>query len=282
MIVELGQFNHLEVIKETSFGLFLDGDELGEILLPKQYVPEGTREGEFLKVFLYCDSEDRYVATTLNPLATVGEFSFMKVVDNSPIGTFVDWGLAKDLLIPFAEKTHKMIEGREYLVYVMVNKVSQRIIGSTRLEKFLSLPLPELEENEEVDLYIYRETDLGYTVIINQKYWGLLYHDEVFKPLEYGQQIKGYVKKIREDQKVDLTLRCPGEDRRVNLADTILKALKENNGFLPVCDKTSPKVIYEMFGESKKTFKKALGALYKERLIRLEKDEIYLIENKED
>ena len=282
MIVELGKFNHLEVIKETSFGLFLDGDDLGEILLPKQYVPEGTREGEFIEVFLYCDSEDRYVATTLNPLATIGQCSLMKVVDNSPIGTFVDWGLAKDLLIPFAEQGQKMVEGREYLVYVMVNKVSQRIIGSTRLEKFLNLSSPELEENEEVNLYIDRKTELGYTVIINQKYWGLLYYDEVFRPLSYGQQIKGYVKKIREDQKVDLTLRCPGEDIRLTLADTILKSLKENNGFLPICDKTSPKVIYEMFGESKKSFKKALGKLYKERLIRMEKDEIYLIEKEEE
>lgn len=282
MKVELGQFNCLEVLKETSFGLFLDGDDLGEILLPKQYVAEGTREGEFLDVFLYCDSEDRYVATTLSPLAVVGDFAPMKVVDNSPIGTFVDWGLAKDLLIPFAEQSQKMVEGREYLVYVMVNEVSQRIIGSTRLEKFLKFSVPDLEENEEVDLYIYRETDLGYKVIINQSYWGLLYHDEVFKPLSYGQQMKGYVKKIREDQKVDLSLRRPGEDHRSTLADTILKMLKDNRGFLPVCDKTSPKVIYEMFGESKKSFKKALGKLYKERLIRMEKDEIYLIEKGEE
>lgn len=281
MIVELGQYNYLEVIKETKFGLFLDGDELGEILLPKKYVPEGTLVGDFVKVFIYCDSEDRYTATTETPIATVGQFARMKVVENTPIGTFVDWGLSKDLLIPFGEQNQKLREGSEYLVYVTINEVSQRIIGSTRLEKFLNLSSSELEEGEEVELLIYKETDLGYKVIINQLYWGLLYHDEVFKSLQYGQMEHGWIQKIREDGKVDITLRKPVEERRLTLADQILDRLHQNNGFLPICDKTSPEVIYEMFGESKKLFKKALGKLYKERRVLLEKDKIILFDKEE-
>lgn len=275
-MAEIGLINKLEVVKTVDFGVYLDGGPQGEILLPKRYVPEECQPGDEVDVFIYLDSEDRLVATTETPKAMVGEFAMLRVVSTTPIGAFMDWGLQKDLLVPFREQQFPMEEGRNYLVFVYLDHETQRIVGSSKLDKFIdNLPV-DYEPGEEVDLIIASKTDLGYKAIIDNSHWGLIFKNEVFQPLKQGDKLKGYIKNIRPDEKIDLILQQPGYEKIDSIAQGVLDKLKEAGNFLPANDKTSPDEISKMFGISKKNFKKAIGSLYKQRLIIIEDEGIRL------
>jgi uncharacterized protein len=273
----IGKYNTLKILKELDFGVYLDGADLGEILLPKRYVPEGSKIGDDLNVFLYFDSDDRIIATTEKPFATVGEFALLRVKSVDQVGAFLDWGLMKDLLVPFREQKVTMIEGRSYIVYVFFDRSSNRIAASAKLGQFLDRIPPEYEVGQQVELLIWQATEMGYKAIINHFHYGMLYSNEVFQKLDVGQNLKGYIKKIREDNKIDLSLYPPGYARVGENTDKIIEYLEQQGGYVPLSDKTSPEVIYNLFGISKKTFKSAIGGLYKQGKIILEKDGIRLV-----
>ena len=276
-MIEIGKYQVLEVLRETSVGLFL-GDDTGEdVLLPLKYCPEDCEIGDFLNVFVYLDGKERKVATNIKPKVTLHTVGFLEVFDVSNVGAFVDWGLEKHLLVPFKEQQQRMEPGKSYLVYLDLDKETDRLYGSTRLDRFIKNDRLTVKEGDEVDLIIRRKTDLGYAVVINNKHRGLLYDNEIFQTIAVGDTMEGYVKTIREDNKIDVTL-SPQGFRNANdkHAEAILLALKKSNGTLMVSDKSSPEMIYSMFGMSKKAFKKALGGLYKSRTILIQKDRIIL------
>ncbi|MEN8120948.1 MAG: S1-like domain-containing RNA-binding protein [Bacteroidota bacterium] len=279
-MLKIGKLNILKIVKEVDFGLYLDGgEEYGEILLPKRYMPENYKIEDDLEVFIYKDSEDRVIATTETPNAMVGDFALMEVVSVNKFGAFLDWGLLKDLLVPFREQKKDMEKGKSYVVFVYLDDETKRIAASSKLDKFLDNVPVDYEPNQEVDLFIANKTDIGYKAIINKLHWGILYENEVFKPLDRGQKLKAYIKKIREDEKIDLYLHKAGYDKVDALTEKILETLNDEGGFLEINDKTPSTIIYEIFGESKKTFKKALGALYKKRLIDIENKGIKLLKS---
>lgn len=273
----LGKINPLKVVKTVDFGVYLDGGSDGEILLPTRYVPENCQVGDTLPVFIYTDSEDRIIATTLTPYAMVGEFACLEVEAVNEVGAFLDWGLMKQLLVPFREQHAKMREGGRYPVFIYVDFESKRITASAKLEKFIDASHPELEPDQQVDLMIYKKTDLGWKAIVNQQYSGVLYNNEIFQNLEIGQKLTGFVKQIREDDKIDLMLQKPGFEKIDDFSVKLQELLKEAEGFLPLTDKSPADEIYERFGISKKTYKKAVGDLYKKRLIVLEEKGIRLV-----
>lgn len=270
--------NTLTIVKEVDFGLYLDGGAKGEILLPKRYVPEQYEIDGTLDVFIYTDSEDRIIATTEKPFAMVGDIAFLEVVAVNEIGAFLNWGLVKDLLVPFREQRSKMQVGESHIVAVYLDEESERIAASAKLDEFLEQTSEDYEEGQEVFLQVWSKTPIGFKVIINDSHLGMLYKDEVFQNLERGQRMKGYIKKIRDDKKIDLTLHKPGIEKIGDLEGKILNKLKAEGGFIPITDKSHPELIYSVFGESKKTFKKAIGGLYKKRLVLLEKKGIRLVE----
>jgi predicted RNA-binding protein (virulence factor B family) len=277
-MVEIGKYNTLRVVKEVDFGIYLDGgEEYGEILMPSRYVPEDVKPEDDIEVFIYNDSEDRIIATTEKPYATVGDLKFLKVKAVNRTGAFLDWGLPKDLLVPFREQRAKMVEGGTYLVYVYLDTDTDRIVASAKIDRFLDNILPEYEQGDEVDLMIAEKTDLGYKVIINNTHWGMIYENEIFTPVEPGQYVKGYIKKLRDDDKIDVALQKEGYDQVDAISKSILDKLNESGGFLAVSDKSPADMIYHMFGISKKNFKKAIGALYREKLIVIEKEGIKLV-----
>ncbi len=279
-MLNIGRFNNLQIINEVDFGYYLDsGDEdWEEILLPFNCAPKGCEVGQWLDVFIYFDSEDRIIATTERPHAFVGEFNLLRVSAVEKVGAFLDWGLQKDLLVPFGEQKVRLKIGRSYVVWVYQDAASGRIVASTRLEKFISKEPGEYETGQTVELLIAKETDLGYKAIINDSHWGFLYENEVFKKLRVGKKLRGYIQKIRDDGKIDLSLTPLGYEKVGGIAETILNLLKAKNGFLPVTAKTSPAEISTMFGVSKKNYKKAIGALYKKRLVTIDPDGIRLVE----
>lgn len=274
---QIGRMNTLHVLREVEFGVYLDGEELGDILLPKRDVPAGTKIDDMLEVFVYFDSSDIIIASTRKPKAQVGEFASLRVIDNNKMGAFLDWGLPKDLLVPFREQSHKLLKNRHYVVYIYHDRVSNRIVASSKLDKFLSSEPPNYTVGEKVDLFIVSRTDLGYKAIIENEYWGLLFRDQVFKPLEQGQRVEGYIQKVRSDGKIDLSLQKPGRQHVDAASQKILDALNAHQGFLPFTDKTQPEVIYREFGLSKKVFKRCIGGLYKKRLIKIEPAGIRLV-----
>lgn len=274
MAVEIGKVNKLKVLREVSIGVYLDGDTIGDVLLPKRYVPEGTKEGDEVEVFIHLDSEDRLIATTERPLAQVGEFAWLKVVSVSKFGAFLDWGLMKDLLVPFREQKEKMEKDRYYAVYVYFDDETGRIVASAKVDRFLDNVSPDYNPGDEVKLFIVGRTELGYKAVINGLHSGLLYYNQVFKPLQLGQHTKGYIARIREDEKIDLLLERPGYEKVDELSQQLLDALQKAGGFLPLTDKSVPADIEHRLGMSKKTFKKAIGALYKQRLVELLPDGI--------
>jgi len=276
-MVEIGKINTLDVNRETENGVYLDGCELGEMLMPQKFVTPEVKEAGYATVFVYTDSEDRLVATTETPIAMVGEFALLKVVALSRFGAFLDWGLPKDLLVPFREQKADMVEGRSYLVYIFLDLQTNRIAASAKLDKFLDNTPPEYEEGQEVDLIVVEQTDLGYKTIVNSEHWGMLYKNQVYQSLFNGQKIKGYVNKVREDEKIDLLLEKPGYEKVDGISEKILDELRKSNGFMAVSDKTSPEMIKEMFGISKKNFKKAIGGLYRKKIIVFESDGIRLV-----
>jgi hypothetical protein len=270
----VGQYQKLEVIKILDFGLYLAaGTE--EILLPTRQIPENTKIGDILEVFIYRDSEDRLIATTQRPLAVANSFACLRVTDATSFGVFLDWGLEKDLFMPFSEQNKKLVPGRSYLVWIYVDEQTDRVVCSARLDKFLSKDVAQdLKEDQKVDLIIWEFTELGIKVIINYMYSGVLYHNEVFSPLYVGDRAKGYIKKIREDGKVDVSLRKKGYAEVQDAKEELVSILKKNKGFLPLHDNSSPQEIYEKVYMSKKTFKKAVGGLLRQGVLKITSDGI--------
>jgi uncharacterized protein len=277
-MVEIGDYNELEIIKEVDFGVYLDSDD-GEILLPLKYLPQDYRVGDTLRVFIYRDSEDRIIATTLEPKAKVGDFAALEVKQTTDYGAFLDWGLEKDLFVPFKNQRDKMQPGRKYLVYVYLDENSDRLVATAKYEKFLNKNPEKLTEGEEVQLLVAEFTDLGTKVIINNEYLGILYKNEVFRPLEPGEKMTGYIRKIREDQKIDVSLQKTGYAEIPDAAGQILNSLKAAGGSLPLSDNSTPEAIYATLGISKKTFKKAIGHLYRAGTIQLRPNGISLNES---
>jgi predicted RNA-binding protein (virulence factor B family) len=276
-MLDIGQYNQLKVIKKVDFGLYLDGDTYGDILLPKKYADKNTAIGDTLRVFIYLDSEDRLVATTLTPKALVGECAYLKVVELNQVGAFLDWGLPKDLLVPFNQQQKPMEKGYSYTVYLYVDEQTERIAGSSRLEDFLIEKPDQLKPNQAVELMIFGNSDLGYKAIIDGRYLGQLYKNEVFRALHYGEKLPGFIKRVRTDGKIDLSLQAAAHLTRNSLAESILQHMKDNNGISTLTDKSPPDDIYREYGVSKATYKKALGLLYKNRQIMIEKHQLTLV-----
>lgn len=274
MSIELGKFNKLEVVKEVEFGMYLDGGEEGEILLPLRYVPEECKAGDKLNVFIYLDNEERLVATTLTPLVQVGQFACLEVAWVNQYGAFLDWGLMKDLFVPFREQKLKMQVGRKYVVHAHLDDESYRIVASAKVERYLSKERAAYQPGEEVEILIWQKTDLGFKAIIEHQYGGLLYESEIFRPLQAGMALKAYVKQVREDGKIDLMLQKPGAGKVEDFAVTLLEYIREQGGTTSLNDKSPAEDIYAVFGVSKKTFKKAVGDLYKKQLVILEDNKI--------
>ncbi len=279
-MISIGQIVELEVIKAVDFGFYLDAKDLGEVLLPLKYAPSDLVEGDTIEVFLYLDSEGRPVATNQEPKAVVGEFAYLKVVDTSAVGAFLDWGLDKDVLVPFAEQHRPMEVGHSYLVYIYIG-IDGRITASSKIDKFLDDEKPHnFKPQQAVNLIIANSTDLGYKAIINHSHWGVLYKNEVHQRLSFGQSKKGFIKHIRPDGKIDLSLQG-GQETRDKYAKIILNYLRKQNGFAPVHDKSDPQLISDLFGMSKGAFKRAIGGLYRQKIISIEKDGIRLIGSSE-
>ncbi|WP_022824162.1 CvfB family protein [Hymenobacter norwichensis] len=279
--MQLGDYNELEVDREVDFGMYLRSDD-GDMLIPRKYIPEGTRVGDVLRVFVYRDSEDRLIATTLDPLAKVGDFAALTVRDVTPLGAFLDWGLEKDLFLPYRNQRRSLRVGQRETVYVYLDDTSDRIVATAKWERQLPYDEPfQGRPGDEVKLFVADETDMGYKVIVNGTHQGLLYHNEVFKPLRLGDTPTGYVRQIREDGKLDISLQRAGYDEALAAADTLLDALhKAPEGRLPLGDKSEPDDIYRRLGMSKKVFKKALGTLYKRGDVQLFPEHTQLVTKK--
>ncbi len=278
-MLNIGRFNELTVLRQLPRGLQLDGGKHGEILLPKQYVTDDMTIGAQVNVFIYRDSEDRLIATTQTPLAVVGDFAYLNVVDESPVGAFLDIGLPRDILVPFSEQTHKLEKGRKALVRIYLDD-SDRLTASTKLDTFLydTDETSAYKTGQTVNIVVGAKTDLGMKVIVDGTYWGLIYHSDIFKPIGRGDHLQGFIKRVREDQKIEVVLEQPGFARVEGLAGEVLEKLKAEKGYIPLSDKSQPDAIKNMFHCSKNSYKQAIGTLYKQRLIRIEKDGIYLVE----
>jgi predicted RNA-binding protein (virulence factor B family) len=275
-MINVGQIYELEVVKAVEFGFYLDAENLGEVLLPNKFAPDDVAIGDTVEVFLYHDSEGRPIATNQEPKALVGEFAYLKVVSDSAVGAFLDWGLDKDVLVPFAEQHRPMEVDHSYLVYLYIG-MDGRITASSKIDKFLDDEKPhDFKPQQKVDLIIANSTDLGYKAIINHSHWGVLYKNEVHQRLSFGQYKKGFIKHVRPDGKIDLSLQG-GKETRDKYAKIILNYLNKQDGFAPVHDKSDPALISDLFGMSKGAFKKAIGGLYKQRIISIEKDGIRLL-----
>jgi predicted RNA-binding protein (virulence factor B family) len=280
-MAELGKRNTLRILRDAPPGMYLDGEQLGEILLPRKYVTGDMRPGGSVDVFVYLDSEDRLVATTETPFVHVGEFACLECVGFNPkIGCFLNWGLEKDLLLPLREQEAPVYPGDKVVVHVYIDERSGRIVASARLRRHLDLTPPNYHDDQAVHLIIAGETPLGYKAIVDHAHWGLLYRAEVSAPLETGQELRGYVRTIRPDGKIDLRLDREGYRRVVSLADRILEHLRANKGRMDLNDSSSPDAIRAAFETSKKAFKQALGALYRERKIRMVEGGVELVKGK--
>ena len=277
-MIEQGKHIELKIAKRATFGLYLADESGEEVLLPNKYCSDEMTPGDTIEVFVYKDSEGRKVATTLTPKIFINEFALLKVTAVTGVGAFLDWGLEKELMVPFREQKQKLEMGRWYIVYLDLDKKSDRLYASNRVERFLQNNQISVKEGEEVALVVLQKTDLGYSVIINHAHKGLIFDNEIFQEIRVGDRLNAYVKKIRDDQKIDISIQPIGF-RKFNDSNSelIFKKLKENNGFLAVTDKSSPDEIYTQFGISKKAFKKSLGALYKQKKVDIQPDGIKLI-----
>ncbi len=274
-MLNIGKINTLNVVKKQGPDIYLDNGVSAKVLLADKRPPEHCELGDSLDVFVYVDSEGHLAATTKKPLALVDEIAWLKVVSLNYIGAFLDWGLPKDLLVPFSEQHHEMEVGRSYLVRVFLDE-KNRLAATTKIDRFIADEVEEpetFEAGQKVSLIIAEKTDLGVKAIINNAYWGMLYHNELYQPVRKGQKLDGYIKQIRDDGKIDLVLQEPGYGKVVSLTDKILLKLKQNNGVLLLSDKSPPEAIYAAFGVSKKVFKQAIGSLYKQQLISIDDKE---------
>lgn len=277
-MAHIGRYATLPIVKLVNFGAYLDAGELDTVLLPKRYLTDTMGIGTEVTVFIYLDSNDIPVATTVKPFAQVGQTALLKVVDINNTGAFLDWGLPKHLLVPYKEQHRRFELGQSYLVSLYLDPYSKRIVGSSRLSRHLKEDGRDLNVNDKVDLLIGSKSDLGFKAVINQEYLGLIFHDEVFRPVHYGQKTHGYIKAIRPDGKIDVSLQPLGDKGRDRLQQKIMDYLQQSGGRSTVTDKSDPLVISQQFGVSKGAYKKALGALYKQRLIIITPDEVRLAE----
>ncbi|NOX25563.1 MAG: GntR family transcriptional regulator [Deltaproteobacteria bacterium] len=275
-MVEIGKINKLVIQRTLDYGAQLDGGALGHIILAKRDIPKRCRPGDEIEVFVYEDKDKHLLATTQKPYALVGQFAKLRVAANSSAGAYLDWGMQKDLLVPRSEQHTRMEKGKFYIVFVFLDKKTNRIAASTKLDKFFSTQPPAYADGEEVDLLIYDKTNLGYKAIVNDSHLGIVYKNEVFRPINIGQRLKGYIKKIRADLKIDLSLQQAGSQRVDQAAQGVLDIIKDLGGSITVSDQSPPADIYALFGISKKTFKRAVGALYKRELITVGADGIKL------
>lgn len=280
MAVEIGKFNNLQVVKIADHGVYVDGGEEGTILLPNRYVPEGTGIDDWIEVFLYFDSDDLLIATTETPKAMVNSVELLKVIDTNRVGAFLDWGLPKDLLVPFSEQQHPMKEGESYMVYVFHDHKTDRILASSKLNRYFEEEPEGLKERQAVDLQISDKTDLGYKALINNQYLGLIFHGDAFRPLAIGERLPGYIKSIREDGKVDLLISQHSSEGDDSLEGQIITHLNASGGESNLTDKSDPDLIYRQFKVSKKKYKNALGALYRRKLIVITREKISLVKAK--
>ncbi|MFT6909318.1 MAG: putative RNA-binding protein (virulence factor B family) [Oleiphilaceae bacterium] len=276
-MVEIGKRNTLRVVKFVDFGVYLDGENFREILLPSRYVPQGCAVGDEIDIFLYLDSDDLLIATTETTKAMVGECAYLKVVAVNQVGAFLDWGLPKELLVPFGEQQKPLEAGKSYVVYLYIDDASQRIAASTQIDKFLPDNSLYFKEQQQVDLMIYGRTDLGYKAIVNGVVTGLIFNSDVYTPLQNGQVIKGFIKQVRPDKKLDLYLQIANREALDTLSEQILAFLQKEGGRSTMTEKSPPELIAKQFGASKSSYKKALGKLYKKRLILIEKTHIELV-----
>jgi len=275
-MVKVGEYNLLKVLRTVDFGVYLDDGKEG-ILLPKRFVPAGTKDGDELKVFVYHDGEDRIIATTQQPKGVLGDIVKLRTISVTPQGAFLDWGLMKDIFVPKSKQQTTMIPQGEYLVKIYLDEQTGRIAATEKLEPFLSNDTLTVKELEVVELTVYRRTDIGYVVIINNKHTGVLHFNEIYRNITAGDKFTGFIKKIYPDNKIDVSAGKPGYGRVEDEGEKILRLLKENDGYLPYYDKSDPEEIYNFFGMSKKTFKMTIGNLYKQRIISFEKTGIKLI-----
>ena len=276
--IKLGDYNRLTIVKEVDFGIYLDGGDEGEILLPKRYVPENCKPGDELEVFLYLDQDERLIATTQHPLAKVGEFACLEVAWVNQYGAFLNWGLMKDLFCPFHEQKQRMEIGNRYVVAVFIDEESYRIAASAKVEHFFATDFPPYQPGEKVDLLVWQTTDLGFKVIIDHAYPGLVYRSQIFKSIRIGDSLQGYIMGVRPDGKIDVSLQPHGRQQTTDFAETLLQYLKDHDGFCELGDKSDAQDIKHRFEVSKKVYKKAIGDLYRRRLITLEDAGIRLVE----
>ena len=282
-MIYIGRMNRMKVVKHVDFGVYLDGQDEGEILLPRKDVPHDTQVGDRLHVFIYRDSDDRLIATTKRPLVQVGEAAYLKVKQQNNVGTFMDWGLPKDLLVPFNEQAWPMNEGRNVVIYCYLDENTNRIAGTTKFHRHLSEDGRNVfQEGDAVKGMVAAQTELGYKIILNNTHIGLLYKNEVFKPMRFGHELKVFIKQIREDGRIDLSIAASNQDVRDELEEKIMAYLKAHDGVSHITDKSPPKVIYDTFNASKANFKRALGRLYKKRLVSLDKTQVRLLSKTSD
>lgn len=276
-MIQLGDYNTLKIVKTTDFGLYLDGGEEGEILLPSRYVPHHYQIGDLIKVFIYLDQEERLIATTETPLARVGDFAYLEVAWVNQYGAFLNIGLTKDLFCPFREQKIRMKQGDRHIVYVKIDEESYRMMATAKVDRYLNSERPPYKHGDEVNLLVWQRTDLGFKVIIDNKYQGLIYDNQIYRHLHTGDTMKGYIDHIRQDNKVDITLQPTGRAHTEEFSAILLQYLKDNNGHCPLGDKSPSELIQDYFSVSKKTFKRAIGDLYKQRLIKIGDNGIDLI-----
>lgn len=268
-MLQLGEYNDITIIRITDHGWFLEDEDQNEVLLPNKFSTDEMEENQPIRVFIYKDSEDRITATTQKPLITLNEFACLKVKEVNKIGAFLEWGLDKDLLVPFREQHSKMQEGEEYVVRLIHDEKTDRLFATGRLNKYLETDHITVKEGDEVEIIIIQETDLGFKAIIEDAHTGLIYRNEIFRPIKVGDRMQAWVKSVREDSKIDISLQKQGYGNIEPAAAGILDVLKRNDGFLTVNDKSKPEEITRLFKMSKKSFKKAIGNLYRQRLIEL-------------
>ena len=274
-ILKIGRYNHLVVESRSDFGLYLTCED-ERILLPNKYVPENINIGDILEVFVYTDSEDRLVATTLKPTGILGDFVFLKAKDVTSFGTFMDWGLEKDLLVPKSEQQDKMVPGQKYLTKICFDDQTHRVFGTTKISVHCDKDITGLKVGQKVNLLIHSITQIGIMAVVDSRYLGMLYINEIYQALSVGDSCTGYIMRLRDDKKIDLTLKKPGYDSVKSSAEKITGILKDAGGFIPCHDKSSPEEIKKVFSMSKKEFKRAVGGLYKKGVLELKKDGIQL------
>ena len=274
--IRLGDYNRMTVVKTVDFGVYLDGGEEGEVLLPARYVPDGCKEGDELEVFVYLDNEERLGATTQTPLAKGGDFACLEVSWVNEYGAFLNWGLMKDLFCPFREQKMKMEKGKRYIVHVHIDHESHRIVASAKVERYFDPSFPPYRYGDEVSLLVWQKTDLGFKVIVDNRYAGLVYSNQIFREIRTGDRMKGYIEAVREDGKIDVMLQPTGWRMTKGTADVLLDYLETHQGVCRLTDKSPAEDIYQAFQVSKKSYKKAVGDLYKRRLITIEEDCIRL------